>query len=87
MKKKNKKKRKSRIAEASRKRLEDRLETPPMSMYRCLNCDHAYMDKPGPTSCPNPMCKTLDGENYPGNEEDHGVYVKWLNYDLFDVNR
>jgi len=82
VKKKRKGKRKSKLAEASRKRFEDDLsKTPARGMFRCLNCGYLYMADAGPSSCPNPRCSSIDGRDHPGNEEDRGTYVEWINYE------
>lgn len=79
---KKKKRRKGKLLEAAKKRLDDNLKkTPPRGMFRCLNCGLVYMAEPGPSSCPNPMCSSVDGKNHPGDENDRGTYVEWLNYD------
>jgi hypothetical protein len=37
----------------------------PQAEYKCLKCNHQWLDEPGPTQCP--ICGHL--------------YVKWLNYE------
>lgn len=83
-KKKKKSSKKSKLLEASRKRLEDKSKTP-LAVYSCLNCGNVYMDKPAPTTCPNPECPNIDGPDHPGCKDDRGVYVKWLNYEDFEA--
>lgn len=57
-------------------------------LYRCLNCDAEYWEFPGgplrttpsDPSCPNKECKSVTGDEHPGDAKERGKYVKWLNY-------
>jgi len=58
-------------------------------LYKCLNCETEYWEFPaGPLrtkysdpSCPNKDCKTVKGKRHPGDLEERGKYVEWLNYE------
>jgi transposase-like protein len=49
--------------------------------YRCLNCDEEFWDFPTPTSCPNKRCPRIEGKKHPGDENDRGTYVVWIDYE------
>jgi hypothetical protein len=49
--------------------------------YQCLNCEEKFWDFPAPASCPSKKCKNIDGPRHPGDEEERGTYVEWLNYE------
>ena len=65
--------------------------------FRCLNCDHEWWDFPGQPlfeifkkrmnkMCPNRKCRDVTGKRHPGNEEDRGLYIKWIDYEEWTVS-